>query len=178
MDALDCVQSSYLSRANTPSSVTRMVKCLECGTELPAAAKFCFSCRTQIGLKKEIFQVSSEKLLEKFKELTRDATVKRVIIKDDQGKVVLSIPLTWGAAGAVDLNLSALACRLGRHRRNRYKVHNRGTKSSWLERNLDHSLVPRLRLQLRRLDKPKVLAWRLIFVKSDLSTRGRYLVAL
>src|SRR5205807_8522739 len=101
MDALDCVQSSYLSRANTPSSVTRMVKCLECGTELPAGSKFCFSCGAQTGLKKEVFQVSSERLLEKFKELTKDATVKRVIIKDDKGKVVLSIPFAWGAAGAV-----------------------------------------------------------------------------
>lgn len=78
-----------------------MVRCLECGTELPARAKFCFSCGAQVGLKKEVFQVSSEKLLEKFKELSRDANVKRVIIKDDKGKVVLSIPLTWGAAGAV-----------------------------------------------------------------------------
>lgn len=78
-----------------------MVKCMECNTELPANAKFCPSCGTQAGLKKEVFQVSSEKLLEKFKELTRDATVKRVIVKDDKGKVVLSVPLTWGAAGAV-----------------------------------------------------------------------------
>jgi DNA-directed RNA polymerase subunit N (RpoN/RPB10) len=78
-----------------------MVKCLECGTELPAGAKFCFSCGAQVGLKKETFYVSSEKLLEKFKEITRDATVKRVIIKDDKGRVVLSIPLALGAAGAV-----------------------------------------------------------------------------
>jgi Domain of unknown function (DUF4342)/zinc-ribbon domain len=78
-----------------------MVKCVECGTELPVGAKFCFSCGAQVGLKKEVFQVSSEKLLEKFKELTRDADVKRVIIKDDKGRVVLSIPLAWGAAGAV-----------------------------------------------------------------------------
>lgn len=78
-----------------------MVRCLECGTELPVGAKFCLSCGAQVGLKKDVFQVSSEKLLEKFKELTRDASVKRVIIKDDKGKVVLSIPLTWGAAGAV-----------------------------------------------------------------------------
>ena len=78
-----------------------MVKCMECGVELPANARFCPSCGTQAGLKKEIFQVSSEKVLEKFKELTKDATVKRVIIKDDKGKVVLSIPLAWGAAGAV-----------------------------------------------------------------------------
>jgi hypothetical protein len=78
-----------------------MAKCMECNAELPANAKFCPSCGTQAGLKKEVFQVSSEKLLEKFKELTKDATVKRVIIKDDKGKVVLSVPLAWGAAGAV-----------------------------------------------------------------------------
>jgi Domain of unknown function (DUF4342)/zinc-ribbon domain len=78
-----------------------VAKCRECGAELPANGKFCPSCGTQAGLKKEVFQVSSEKLLEKFKELTKDATVKRVIIKDDKGKVVLSVPLAWGAAGAV-----------------------------------------------------------------------------
>ncbi len=78
-----------------------MAKCMECNAELPANAKFCPSCGTQVGLKKEVFQVSSEKLLEKFREVTKDATVKRVIVKDDKGKVVLSIPLAWGAAGAV-----------------------------------------------------------------------------
>ena len=81
--------------------VQRVPKCLDCGSELTANAKFCFSCGAQVGLKKEVFQVSSEKLLEKFKEITKDATVKRVIVKDDKGKIVLSIPLVWGAAGAV-----------------------------------------------------------------------------
>ena len=78
-----------------------MAKCRDCGTELPANAKFCLSCGTQVGLKKETFQVSSEKLVEKFKEVVKDARVKRVIIKDDMGKTLLSIPLTWGATGAV-----------------------------------------------------------------------------
>ena len=78
-----------------------MTNCLECGKELPANAKFCASCGAQVGLKKETYQVSSEKLLEKFKEITKDASVKRVIIKDDKGKVVLSIPLAAGAVGVV-----------------------------------------------------------------------------
>ncbi len=78
-----------------------MAKCRDCGAELPANAKFCLSCGTQVGLKKETFQVSSEKLVEKFKEVVKDARVKRVIIKDDMGKILLSIPLTWGATGAV-----------------------------------------------------------------------------
>ena len=78
-----------------------MTKCLECGTELPVNSKFCPSCGTQVGLKKETFQVNSERLVEKFKEVARDANVKRVTVKDDKGKVLFSVPLTWGAAGAV-----------------------------------------------------------------------------
>ncbi len=77
------------------------MKCIECGAALPVNAKFCASCGTQVGLKKESFQVSSEKLVERFKEIAKEANVKKVIIKDEKGKVLLSIPLKWGAAGAV-----------------------------------------------------------------------------
>ena len=35
------------------------------------------------------------------KEILGDAKVKRIIIKDEKGKLLLSIPVTWGAAGAV-----------------------------------------------------------------------------
>ena len=77
------------------------MKCIECGAELAPGAKFCHACGTQVGLKKDTFQVSAEKLVEKFREVTKDASVKRVIVKDDKGKVLLSIPVTWGAAGAL-----------------------------------------------------------------------------
>jgi hypothetical protein len=77
------------------------MKCIECGAELSSGAKFCYACGTQVGLKKDVFQVSAEKLVEKFREVTKDSSVKRVIIKDDKGKVLLSIPVTWGAAGAL-----------------------------------------------------------------------------
>ena len=78
-----------------------MVKCLECGTELAPNARFCSSCGAQVGLKKEVYQVSAEKLVEKFKEISKDASVKRVVVKNESGKTVLSVPVTWGAAGAV-----------------------------------------------------------------------------
>ena len=78
-----------------------MVRCQECGVDLPASSKFCPACGTQVGLKKETFQVSSEKLVERFKEIVKDANVKRVTVKDDKGKVLFSVPLSWGAAGAV-----------------------------------------------------------------------------
>ena len=78
-----------------------MAKCLECGAELVANSRFCPSCGTQVGLKKEVFQVSPEKLVEKFKEISKDANVKRIVVKNESGKTILSILVTWGAAGAV-----------------------------------------------------------------------------
>ncbi len=78
-----------------------MVKCVECGSELTQDTKFCSSCGAQVGLKKEVFQISAEKLVEKFKEITKDASVKRIVVKNESGKTILSVPVTWGAAGEV-----------------------------------------------------------------------------
>ncbi|MEW6604766.1 MAG: DUF4342 domain-containing protein [Thermoproteota archaeon] len=78
-----------------------MAKCYECGTDLPPQAKFCLNCGAQVGMKKDVYQVSAEGLVGKVKEIIRDANVKRIVVKDEKGKVLLSIPVTWGAAGAV-----------------------------------------------------------------------------
>ena len=37
------------------------------------------------------------------KEILNDAKVKRIVIKDDKSKVLLSISVTWGAASAAAL---------------------------------------------------------------------------
>ena len=76
-------------------------KCNECGADLPEQAKFCLNCGTQVGTKKDVYQVSAEGLVGKVKEIVKDADVKRIVVKDDKGKMLLSIPVTWGAAGAV-----------------------------------------------------------------------------
>jgi len=57
--------------------------------------------RTGRETKKDIFQVSSEKLVSKVREIVQDANVKKIIIKDQKGKVLLTIPVTWGAAGVI-----------------------------------------------------------------------------
>jgi len=76
-------------------------KCTDCGADTPEQAKFCPNCGTQIGTKKDVYQVSADSLVGKIKEILKDANVKRIVVKDDKGKVLLSIPVTWGAAGAV-----------------------------------------------------------------------------
>lgn len=63
---------------------------------------------------KDVYQVSADGLVGKVKEILRDAKVKRIIIKDEKGNLLLSIPVTWGAAGAaVTLALAPWLAALG-----------------------------------------------------------------
>jgi Domain of unknown function (DUF4342)/zinc-ribbon domain len=78
-----------------------MPTCVECGKQLAPDARFCASCGTQVGIKKEVFDLDPDKLVEKFKEVSKDASVKRIIVKNQSGQTVLSVPVTWGAVGAV-----------------------------------------------------------------------------
>ena len=45
--------------------------------------------------------ITAEGLVSKVKEIIRDVRVRRVIVKDEKGKVLISFPITWGTAGAV-----------------------------------------------------------------------------
>jgi len=49
----------------------------------------------------EEFRLSGDELLAKVKGLAREGTVRRVVIKNEEGKVLIDIPLTVGVIGAV-----------------------------------------------------------------------------
>ena len=49
---------------------------------------------------KEEFKVRSEEVVEKVKQLIHEGNVRRLIIKDETGKVYLEIPVTVGVIGA------------------------------------------------------------------------------
>jgi hypothetical protein len=53
------------------------------------------------GDRKNEFRVSGEDLLKKVKDLLREGNIRRIIIKDEQGKTYLEIPLTFGVVGVV-----------------------------------------------------------------------------
>ena len=50
---------------------------------------------------KEEFKVKGEELVEKVRQLIHEGNVRRLIIKDEQGKVYLEIPVTVGVLGAL-----------------------------------------------------------------------------
>ncbi|MFH1523442.1 MAG: DUF4342 domain-containing protein [Chloroflexota bacterium] len=49
----------------------------------------------------EEFHVNGEELLAKIKALIHEGNIRRIIIKDRDGKVLLEFPLTFGVVGAV-----------------------------------------------------------------------------
>ncbi len=49
----------------------------------------------------EEFRVSGGEILNKVKEIIHEGNVRRIILKDDQGKTFMEIPLTVGVVGAL-----------------------------------------------------------------------------
>lgn len=49
----------------------------------------------------EEFRVDGEKLVAKIKELIHEGNLRRVIIKDKDGKTMMEIPVTFGVVGAL-----------------------------------------------------------------------------
>lgn len=53
------------------------------------------------NIKKEEFKVSGKDILKKIKEIIKAGNVRRIIIKNDEGKSLIEIPVTLGVVGAV-----------------------------------------------------------------------------
>jgi len=54
-------------------------------------------------LRKEEFTISGEKLLSTVKKLVREANIRRITIKNKEGKTLIEIPLTFGVVGVLFL---------------------------------------------------------------------------
>jgi len=49
----------------------------------------------------EEFKVEGEKLLAKIKELIHEGNIRKIMIKDKDGKTLMEIPMTFGIVGAL-----------------------------------------------------------------------------
>jgi DNA-binding Lrp family transcriptional regulator len=51
--------------------------------------------------KTEQFKVSGEEILNKIKTLIKEGNIRRIIIKNSKGQILLEIPVTFAVVGAV-----------------------------------------------------------------------------
>lgn len=75
--------------------------CGKCGKEMSNSMNFCPNCGAPTGTVEETFSVSSEDLVKKVKELVHEGNVRRIIIKNEEGKTLLEMPVTIGIIGIV-----------------------------------------------------------------------------
>jgi hypothetical protein len=76
--------------------------CERCGTKLPSDARYCPSCGYQVGkIVTEKVSISADNLIQKVKELIQEGNVTRIIIKDEEGRILLKMPATIGVIGAL-----------------------------------------------------------------------------
>lgn len=78
-----------------------MLFCNQCGKEIAQDVNFCSNCGSFVGTVEETFAVSSNDLVPKVKELIHEGNVSRIIIKNEEGKTLLEIPVTVGIIGVV-----------------------------------------------------------------------------
>ena len=50
---------------------------------------------------KEEIKVSGDQLVQTVKKLAHEANIRRLVIKNEEGKTLLEIPLSFGAVGAI-----------------------------------------------------------------------------
>ena len=56
---------------------------------------------TEQKVRTEEFQVNGDALLSKIKELLHEGNIRRIIIKNDDGRTLIDIPMTFGVVGAL-----------------------------------------------------------------------------
>ena len=76
--------------------------CQKCGSEVPTDANYCPACGTAVKeVKREEFVVSSDDLIKTVKKLLHEGNIRRIIIKDEKGNLLIDIPVTVGVIGVV-----------------------------------------------------------------------------
>lgn len=79
-----------------------MAYCTKCGALLREDDKFCPVCGAPVAkVTREEFTVSGSNVVDRVRELLHEGNVTRVIVKDEQGKTLLEIPVTVGVIGTV-----------------------------------------------------------------------------
>ncbi|MEM1606955.1 MAG: DUF4342 domain-containing protein [Candidatus Bathyarchaeia archaeon] len=79
-----------------------MVYCVKCGKEISEDANYCPYCGTQQKeVKRTVYEVSSDDLIRRIKEIIHKGNVTRIIVKNERDETLLEMPVTVGLVGAL-----------------------------------------------------------------------------
>ena len=79
-----------------------MVYCVNCGKELSGEMNYCPYCGAfQKGVTRKEYEVSSDDLIKKIKELIHKGNVTKIIVKNEKDETLLEMPVTVGLIGAL-----------------------------------------------------------------------------
>lgn len=74
--------------------------CKNCNKDIDDSAKYCPECGSSTGSRDE-FYVDSDHLIEEIKKIIDEGIATRIIIKDENDRTLLDIPLAAGLVGAL-----------------------------------------------------------------------------
>jgi len=75
---------------------------VSCGKELSEDMNYCPYCGTlQKGITRKEYEVSSDDLIKKIKELIHKGNVTKIIVKNEKDETLLEMPVTVGLIGAL-----------------------------------------------------------------------------
>jgi len=63
--------------------------------------------------RKEEFKLNGGEIIDKIKELIHEGNIRRIIIKNEEGKTIIEIPLTLGVVGAALVPVLAAVGAIG-----------------------------------------------------------------
>jgi len=80
-----------------------METCSSCGANLVEGANYCHACGAFVtkDTTTQEFSVSADDVTKKVRDLLHEGNVSRIIVKDENGKALLDIPVTAGAVGVL-----------------------------------------------------------------------------
>jgi uncharacterized membrane protein YvbJ len=79
-----------------------LIKCPNCGSEIPDDSVYCKNCGARQGkFVTEEFSVAANDVLKRVQELLHEGNITRIVVKDENGKQLIEIPATVGVVGAI-----------------------------------------------------------------------------
>jgi uncharacterized membrane protein len=81
-------------------TTTKKTKTASAATNTEAPTSASKSAETKVP-QSEVYRIKAQEMVEKVKEIINEGNVRQIIIEDKDGKILFTVPVTFGILGAV-----------------------------------------------------------------------------